>query len=56
MQGEQRERLIALATKVAAENDPAKFHALLLELNRLLNEQNLPVRGLGKTLPGPPTQ
>ena len=56
MQGEQRERLIAQATKIAAENDPAKFQALILELKRLLNEHNFPVRGLGKTFPGPPLQ
>ena len=36
MQGEQRERLVALAARVAAENDPVRFHALILELNQLL--------------------
>jgi hypothetical protein len=55
VEGEQRDRLMALVTQVAVESDPAKFHALLLELDRLLNEKNLPVRGNGKTPLAPPT-
>lgn len=54
MQGEQRERLMALAAKVAAENDPTKFHALLLELNQLLEQQALPSPASQKPRPGPP--
>jgi len=54
VQGEQRERLKALALRVAAEQDPEKFRALLLELNQLLDEKNLPIRGNGKTSPGSP--
>ncbi|MGA8342734.1 MAG: hypothetical protein ABR881_17040 [Candidatus Sulfotelmatobacter sp.] len=56
MQGEQRERLIALAAQVAVESDPVKFHVLVLELNKMLNEKNLPIPGNGKTLPEPPNK
>lgn len=49
MQEERRERLIALAAQVAAETDPAKFHRLILELNDLLDEKIVPIRGTGKT-------
>jgi hypothetical protein len=52
MQAQQRERLITLAARVAAEKDPSKFYALLRELSRLLRRRNLPVRGNGKTPPG----
>jgi hypothetical protein len=31
--------LAALAAQVAAENDPVKFHALVLELNAMLNKK-----------------
>ena len=57
MQGEQRERLMALAAQVAAENDPAKFHSLLLELNHLLEQQALPIPPSQKPRPDPqPTE
>ena len=39
MQGEKRERLMKLAAQVAAEQDPKKFHALIVELNELLQEK-----------------
>jgi hypothetical protein len=29
----------ALAAQVAAERDPVKFHILLLELNKIMNER-----------------
>jgi len=47
MQSEQRARLVALATRVAAERDPVRFHALVLELNQLLerDKQSAPVEG-----------
>lgn len=51
MQGEQRERLMALVARVAGEHDPKTFHALLLELDQLLSEKVLPIRGDGKTSP-----
>lgn len=41
MQGEQRERLLALAAQVAVENDPQKFHALLLQLNQMLRQDKM---------------
>lgn len=41
MQGEQRERLMALAAKAAVERSPAKFHALVLELHKMLHNQSL---------------
>ncbi len=55
MQGEQRERLMALAAQVAVENDPQKFHALLLELDQVLSEKVPALRGNGKTLPPRPS-
>jgi hypothetical protein len=36
---QKRERLVALAAQIAAENDPVKFHALVLELNQMLNKK-----------------
>jgi hypothetical protein len=39
VQGEKRERLMKLAAQVAAEQDPKKFHALIVELNELLQEK-----------------
>jgi hypothetical protein len=39
LQGEKRERLMKLAVEVAAEQDPKKFRALLVELNELLEEK-----------------
>jgi hypothetical protein len=41
VQGEQRERLVALAAKAAVERSPAKFHALVLEINKLLHDPSL---------------
>jgi hypothetical protein len=55
MQGEQRERLIALATKIAAENDPAKFQALILELKRAAERAQFPGSWPPKNLPGAAT-
>jgi len=49
----QKERLVALAAQVAVESDPGKFHALILELNKLLNGEVVPIRGNGKTAPQP---
>ena len=40
MQGEKRERLMKLAAEVAAEQDPKKFRALLVELKELLQEKD----------------
>ena len=40
LQGENRERLMQLAAQVAAEQDPKKFRALLVELNELLQEKD----------------
>jgi hypothetical protein len=37
--GEKRERLMQLATQIAAEQDPEKFRALIVELNNLLGEK-----------------
>jgi hypothetical protein len=54
VQGEQQDRLRTLAAQVAAERDAEKFHALLIELNRLLSEKDRSVRGNGKTSPEPP--
>ena len=39
LQGEKRERLMRLAAQVAAEQDPKKFRALLVELNELFEEK-----------------
>lgn len=39
MQGEKRERSMKLAAQVAAEQDPKKFQALLVELNEMLQEK-----------------
>jgi hypothetical protein len=55
VQGEQQDRLRTLAAQVAAESDAKKFHALLIELNRLLSQKDRSVRGNGKTSPEPPT-
>lgn len=56
MQGEQRERLMALAAQVAVENDRKKFHALLVELDRLLRETVHPIRVTGKNPPQSPSK
>jgi len=56
VQPEQRERLVQLAAKVAVENDPVKFHALLTELSHLLSTQPPPPRANGKTLTEPPAR
>jgi hypothetical protein len=37
--GEKRERLMQLAAQIAAEQDPEKFRALIVELNNLLGEK-----------------
>ena len=54
MQAEQRERLVALAARVASETDPAKFHALLLELGQLLEESKQSCRDIEENTPSPP--
>jgi hypothetical protein len=46
---------MVLAAQVAAENDPGEFHALLLELNQLLDQHALPIPGAQKPGPGRPT-
>ena len=55
MQGEKRERLMKLAAQVAAEQDPKKFRALLVELNQLLQEkeQRLQTQGKASEKPTP---
>jgi len=47
LQGEKRERLMKLAAQIAAEQDPKKFQALLVELNELLQEQERRFRTQG---------
>jgi len=37
--GEKRERWMQLAAQIAAEQDPKKFHALIVELNEVLEEK-----------------
>jgi hypothetical protein len=44
---------MALVAQVAGENDPKRFHALLFELDQVLSEKVLPIRGDGKTSPPP---
>jgi hypothetical protein len=43
-----------LAAEVAAEQDPKRFHALLVELNNLLEEKEHRLRGL--VPPAPPKE
>ena|GEM_PF-3898424 len=45
MQAGRRDRLVALAAQAATENDPERFRALLLKLQRLLNEKDFPSQG-----------
>jgi hypothetical protein len=47
---------MALAAQIAVESDPEKFHALILELAKVLNEAVIPMRGNGKTRPQPPAK
>ena len=49
MQGEKRELLMKLAARVAEEQDPEKFHALLIELNELLQEKEERLQSQGNT-------
>jgi hypothetical protein len=56
VQGEQRERLMALAAQVAVESDPGKFNALVLELDKVLKRKGHPRRGNGKTSPQSPAK
>jgi hypothetical protein len=56
LEGEQRELAAALAAQVAVEREPVKFHALLLELNEILNERNLADPGDKKSRTNPPTE
>ena len=37
--GEKRERWMQLAAQIAAEQDPKKFHDLVVELNNVLEEK-----------------
>lgn len=53
LQGEHRERLVALAAQVVAENDPIRLRALLFELNDVLEESKAAERGNGKTVKNP---
>ncbi|HSY63828.1 MAG TPA: hypothetical protein VK829_04480 [Terriglobales bacterium] len=39
MQGDNQEQLIKLAGQIAVEKDAKKFHALVAELNELLEEK-----------------
>jgi hypothetical protein len=54
LQGEKRERLMKLAAEVAAEQDPKKFRALLVELNELLEEKERRLQSQGNPT-GKPT-
>jgi hypothetical protein len=45
MQGEKRERLVQLAAEIATEQDLAKYQALLLELQALLDEKEHRLQG-----------
>jgi len=56
LRGEQRERAVALAAKVATERDPVKFHVLLLELNKILNERCFASRRDKKSRTNAPTE
>ena len=47
LQGERRERLMKLAAEVAAEQDPKKFLALIVELNELLEEKERRLQSQG---------
>ena len=47
LQGENRDRLMKLAAEIAAEQDPKKFRALLLELNELLQEKEQRLQSQG---------
>ncbi len=49
MQREQRERLVALAARVAAESDPVRFQALILELNQLLRANSQALEEMEKS-------
>jgi hypothetical protein len=51
VRGEQRERLVGLAAQAAVENDPQEFHALLLELYKVLSEQLPPFEAMEKPRP-----
>jgi len=39
LQGDNQEQLIKLAAQIAVEKDAKKFHALVAELNELLEEK-----------------
>jgi len=54
LQGERRERLMKLAAEVAAEQDPKKFLALIVELNELLEEKERRLQSQGNPT-GKPT-
>jgi hypothetical protein len=54
LQGEKRERLMKLAAEVAAEQDPKKFLALIVELNELLEEKERRLQSQGNPT-GKPT-
>jgi hypothetical protein len=51
VQGEQRERLVALAARAAVERDPAKFEAILLQLNKILQGYDPGLQKSGKNDP-----
>ena len=56
LQGEKRERLMQLAAQVAAEQDPKKFRALLVELNELLQEKEQRLQSQGNPTGKPSSQ
>ena len=56
LQGEKRERLMQLAAQVAAEQDPKKFRALLVELNELLQEKDQRLQTQGQASEKPPSR
>ncbi len=49
MKAEKRERLMQLAAQIAAEQDPEKFRALIVELNNLLEEKGHRLQGVKPT-------
>ena len=56
LQGEKREQLMQLAAQVAAEQDPKKFRALLVELNELLQEKDQRLQTQGQASEKPPSR
>ena len=49
MTSQQRERMNQLCSKMANEQNPARFHQLVVELNALLEEKSQRLEGNLKT-------